>query len=170
MATKPLVLPETFSGQEQDWSEWIDHFENVAVVNGWDSGEVKLTWLKVRLTGKAQAAFKKFTEADKATYDAAVKKLKDRFEPSSRREMYLAELPLKKKKHSESWGDFADDLRTLVERAYPNLDSTAQEEHCQKQEEMESVFHILFPYTAMSICMAGIGRLTSPGAQDVPVC
>ena len=42
-------MPETFSGQEQDWSEWIDHFENVAVVNGWDTDAVKLKWLKVRI-------------------------------------------------------------------------------------------------------------------------
>ena len=98
MATRPLVMPETFSGQEQDWSEWIDHFENVAMVNGWDTDAVKLKWLKVRLTGKAQTAFKKFTEAERTSYEAALKKLKNRFEPKSRREIYLAELPLKKKK------------------------------------------------------------------------
>ena len=128
MATRPLVMPETFSGQEQDWSEWIDHFENVAMVNGWDTDAVKLKWLKVRLTGKAQTAFKKFTEAERTSYEAALKKLKNRFEPKSRREIYLAELPLKKKKHAESWGDFADDLSTLVDRAYPDLGAEAQEQ------------------------------------------
>ena len=102
-------------------------FQNIAAVNGWDA-DVKLQWLKVRLMGKAQAAFKKFTETDRETYDATVKKLKEHFEPSSKRELHLAELPLKKKKHSESWGDFADDLRTLVDRAYPDLDNAAQEQ------------------------------------------
>ena len=56
MATslKPLVLPETYTG-EGEWSQWICHFENVAAVNGWDDDK-KLLWLKVRLTGRAQKA------------------------------------------------------------------------------------------------------------------
>ena len=42
---RPLVLPEPFTG-ETDYCDWTDHFENVAVVNGWDEA-AKLQWLKV---------------------------------------------------------------------------------------------------------------------------
>ena len=57
---RPLVLPEPFCG-EASLSDWVDHFENVAAVNGWETPE-KLLWLKVRLTGRAQSAFKRFPE------------------------------------------------------------------------------------------------------------
>ena len=52
MARKPLVLPDTFDG-EQGWDEWIIHFENIAAVNTWDA-DAKLQWIKVRLTGRAK--------------------------------------------------------------------------------------------------------------------
>ncbi len=42
---RPVVLPEPYAG-EGDYSEWFDHFENVAAVNTWNE-EAKLLWLKV---------------------------------------------------------------------------------------------------------------------------
>eukprot|EP00731_Ephydatia_muelleri_P014191 Em0007g1501a len=33
MSSKPLLIPEPFSGDCGNWQEWIDHFESVAVVN-----------------------------------------------------------------------------------------------------------------------------------------
>ena len=56
MSGKPLLLPEVFSGESQNWTEWAEHFESVATVNKWDSDDDKLKWLKVRLTGKARTA------------------------------------------------------------------------------------------------------------------
>ena len=35
MAAKPVVLPDTFTG-EASWDEWVCHFENVSDVSGWD--------------------------------------------------------------------------------------------------------------------------------------
>ena len=56
MATRPVVLPQNFSG-DTSW-EWESHFQNVAAVNNWTE-EDKLKWRKVRLTGRAQTAFKR---------------------------------------------------------------------------------------------------------------
>lgn len=123
---RPLVLPEPFCG-EGCFSEWVDHFDNVAAVNGWEAPE-KLLWLKVRLTGRAQSAFKRFSEEVRQDYDRAVEALTRRFEPESKRQLYLAELQTKRKKRTESWADFADDLKTLVDKAYPDLDSLATEQ------------------------------------------
>ena len=69
MASKPLVLPETFQGTGS-WEDWIEHFEREAAVNEWTLNASKLRWLKVRLTGKAAAALKRFPEATSNDYAA----------------------------------------------------------------------------------------------------
>ena len=46
-ATRPLISPEPFSG-ECSWTDWVDHFEAAAAVNGWDN-PTKLKWLPVHL-------------------------------------------------------------------------------------------------------------------------
>ena len=70
VGTKPVVLPELFTG-EGDFVEWLDHFENVAAINSWDA-ERKLLWLKVRLTGRAQTAFKRLSSDVRASYSESV--------------------------------------------------------------------------------------------------
>ena len=125
MAARPLVLPEPFSG-EGSWEQWQYHFLNVAAVNTWDDAS-KLLWLKVRLTGKAQVAFQRLPEATRGSFDAATKALKERFEPTTRRTRYQAELHTRRKKKSENWADLADDLRSLADKAYPDLEANARE-------------------------------------------
>ena len=66
----------------------MDHFNNVAAVNGCDAKQ-KLLWLKVQMTGRAQMAFKKLPNDTKGSFDAVVKGLGERFEPQSKRELYL---------------------------------------------------------------------------------
>ena len=51
--SRPLVLPDKFSGDE-DLSEWIIHFNNVSVINGWADND-KIHWLIIHVTGKAHA-------------------------------------------------------------------------------------------------------------------
>ena len=75
----------------------MDHFNNVAAVNSWD-GEQKLLWLKVRMTGRAQTAFKKLPDDAKGSFEAAVKALGESFEPQSKRELYLAEFQTRRKR------------------------------------------------------------------------
>ena len=77
VGTKPVMLPELFTG-EGDFVEWLDHFENVAAINSWGAKR-KLLWLKVRLTGRAQTAFKRLPSNVRASYSESVKALTERF-------------------------------------------------------------------------------------------
>ena len=104
----------------------MDHFNNVAAVNGWDA-EQKLLWLKVRTTGRAQTAFKKLPDEAKESFDAAVRALGERFEPQSKRELYVAEFQTRRKRKTESWADFGEDLRVLADRAFPQLNTEAKQ-------------------------------------------
>ena len=82
------MFPECFS-REESWGDWLDHFNNVAAVNGWEA-EQKHLWLKVRMTGRAQTAFKKVPNNAKESFDATVRALGERFKPQSKCEMYVA--------------------------------------------------------------------------------
>ena len=125
MAARPIVLPEPYTG-EGSWEEWTFHFENVAVVNGWDEAQ-KLQFLRVRLTGRAQKALQRLPEVSCNTYTAARSALQERFEPSSRRTRYQAEFQTRRKRGSEGWADFADDLKFLAEKGFPELQEEAKE-------------------------------------------
>ena len=123
--TRPLVLPEPYDGTGS-WSEWSFHFENVATVNSWDDAQ-KLQWLRVRVTGRAQKALLRLQGATAATYEATRDALKARFDPESRRTRYQAEFQTRRKKAGEGWADFADELRSLSDKAYPELGEDARE-------------------------------------------
>ena len=89
---KPLLLPEVFGGEPQSWTEWLEHFESVAAINKWESAEEKMKWLKVRITGQARMAFRKFPASVQTKYEECTKAFKQRFEPDSKKELYRAEL------------------------------------------------------------------------------
>jgi len=119
---RPHILPEVFNGEE-DFGEWIHHFESVAVVNKWDDS-TKLQWLHVRVAGKARVAL---SRAKSESYKQAREALQKRFEPSSKSELYKNELQHVAKRESENWGDFADRLAVLTDKAYPELQEEARE-------------------------------------------
>ena len=95
-------------------------------MNAWTDAE-KLQWLKVRLTGRAQTAFQCLSAENQADFARAIGALKERFEPASRKHRYQAELQTRKKRKTESWADFADDLKVLADKAYPELEEKARE-------------------------------------------
>ena len=105
----------------------MTHFKNCAEVNNWD-GDTKLKFLKVRLTGRAQTAFRRLPDDQKGTFDDAVAALTERFEPKSKRDLYVAELLTREKKLTESWGDLAEELRQIATKAYPDLGAAAAEQ------------------------------------------
>ena len=106
--------------------EWSFHFDNVAAVNNWDDTQ-KLQWLRVRVTGRAQKALHRLQGSTATTYEATRDALKARFDPESRRTRYQAEFQTRKKKAGEGWADFADELRSLADKAYPDLAENARE-------------------------------------------
>ena len=68
-----------------------------------------------------------FSEVARGTYAAARKALLERFEPPAKKDVYAAEFQCRRKDKAEGWGDFADSLKTLVEKAFLNLEPAAKE-------------------------------------------
>ena len=125
LLARPLVIPEIFD-VTGSWSDWSFHFENVAVLNGWNDAQ-KLQWLQVRVTGRAQKALHRLTGPASASYEATRDALCARFEPESRYTRYQAEFQARHKRAGEGWADFAEDLRDLADKAHPTLLKEARE-------------------------------------------
>ena len=62
---RPLIFPDKFSSEE-DFSEWIAHFNSVSMVIGW-SDDDRYKWLNVHVTGKARVTLVIITAAYNAT-------------------------------------------------------------------------------------------------------
>ena len=78
--------------------------------------------------GKALLAYKKFSVTARASFKNAIVALAEHFELESRRDLYLAEFQSRCKKRTESWADFGEDLRVLVDKAYPMLEDDARQQ------------------------------------------
>ena len=126
MASKPIILPETFSG-DGNWEQWILHFRDCAVVNEWDDSQL-LKFLRVRLTGRAQAVFHRLPDSAKDSFDNAVRALEAHFKPEGKRELYLADFSTRNKRPVESWMEYSEELRWLAAKAYPDLSTKAHEQ------------------------------------------
>ena len=87
----------------------------------------KLKWLRVRLTGKAQTAFRRLPDDVKADYGTCVEALQRRFNPDSKRQLYMVELIARTKRRDEDWAAFGNAVRVLVDKAYPELAENARE-------------------------------------------
>ena len=123
---RPLVLPEPFTG-DGSWTLWQSHFDDVAAVNGWDDA-AKLLWLRVRLTGRARTAYQRISVTSRDSFEESMKALKERFEPVSKKELYIAELQARSKQRNEGWPEYAEDIRLLADKAYPDLQDEAKEQ------------------------------------------
>lgn len=83
--------------------------------------------LKIHLAGKAQTVFQHLLAAARDDYKEATKVLSECFEPLSHQTCYKAKFQTQQKQNSENCADFADCLKTLVDKGYPELQEEARE-------------------------------------------
>ena len=62
------------------------------------------------------------------SFTVTIKALNERFQLSSKRAQYQAEMQVRKKLITEGWAKFANDLRLLVERAFPDMPESVREQ------------------------------------------
>ena len=89
-------------------------------------------WYYLR-NSMAQGISRNGSDEATQTYEAIKKALRERFEPSSKQEVYMAEFENRRKRKTESWGaeswgDFGDELLRLVDKAFPNLQFEGKEQ------------------------------------------
>ena len=111
---KPMK-PQTYDGTS-DWPNYLTQFELVATYNGWDEDE-KLAWLGNSLRGEAMSTLGRLDESDKESYSSLVHYLNLRFGTDA--EVYQLLLERRVRNVDESLSQLANNIRTLVKRAYP---------------------------------------------------
>ena len=126
MHPKSLIMPDAFDGDACHWDDWISHFESVTRVNTWDAPS-KLFGLEVRLIGKAHKAWNRLPKENKGSYPLAKAALRNHIEPESRKDLYATEFQARSKRRDETWDDLADNLWTLAEWTFRDLDECAKE-------------------------------------------
>jgi len=119
-------MSDTFDGDVCHWDNWISHFEIFTSVNTWEEPS-KLLWLEVRLIGKACKAWNQLSEEAREVNNLVRQFFVFVLNLGSHKDLYAAEFQTQTKRRDETWGDLADNLWTLAERAFPNLDKRAKE-------------------------------------------
>jgi len=121
---RPIILPNKFSG-DGDFGEWVADFDCVSRINGWSDAE-KYNWLNLHVTGKARMTLTRLQQKpERPSYQQAVTKLRMRFDPPAKRELFKAMLASREKLDSESWGDYGEELVVLAD--YPDLEEKARD-------------------------------------------
>ena len=79
------------------------------------------------MIGRAQKAFQHLSVEARGDFERATEALRERFEPESKRSRYEAEFQSWRKKKTEGWADFGEDLKTLADKAYSKLGEEGRE-------------------------------------------
>ena len=111
-------VPDKFDGEKNEWVDYYRHFETVANWNHWDEHE-KAMQLAMSLQGEAQRILGDIPPWIQADYQALVKELNDRFNPSERETAYRFEFRNRTRASNETPMTFGYSLRRLAAKAFP---------------------------------------------------
>ena len=100
---------------------WLIQFEAIARHQCWTSGE-KVVRLLASLTGPAANMLIGMTMGQLDDYAFLAARLSHRYDPPEREEAHRAELRARTRRRNESADEFAENLKNLAQRAYPNAD------------------------------------------------
>lgn len=119
------IKPDTFDGTD-DWDQYISHFENCAELGQWTERERALT-LAACLKGQARVFYASLQAHFVCNYKSLVSKLEQRFGSARQQTRWLSRLQSRQRLPHEPIASFGDDIRLMAQKAYPSLDSNAQE-------------------------------------------
>ena len=119
------MKPEFFNG-EDDWDQYISHFQNCADLGRWSETDKALT-LSACLKGQARAFYLRLSPLDRNSYCRLVQTFSASFCSVRQQSRYLTKFDTRKRIPGETIASLGDDLRLLAQRSYPELGTDAQE-------------------------------------------
>ena len=113
-----LPYPKSYDGSE-DFVCYLKTFNRVATAHGWMPARCAQI-LPLYLTGSALAIYEGMPDREKNSWKVLVEGLASRLKKMSTKEMALEKLAERRQEFGESLEEFSNDLKKLVERAYPD--------------------------------------------------
>ncbi|MCG8048446.1 MAG: hypothetical protein N0E48_22985, partial [Candidatus Thiodiazotropha endolucinida] len=114
------LKPQTFTGSDDDFEDFLTQFEITAEINGWNY-KAKSLYLANSLTGAARAILNELTSEQRRDYQNLVQKLTERYGSENRAEVYRSQLKSRTKGKGETTAQLAQGVRKLTRQAYPNV-------------------------------------------------
>ena len=111
----PVITPDTFKGDD-DWEQYISHFEDCAELGNWSLKEKVLT-LAAKLKGQARVFYSGLPSCDKRSYRLLVARLEQRFGSAMQHSRWMSRLQSRIRKQGESIAAFGDDLLLMAQKA-----------------------------------------------------
>lgn len=112
--------PDTYSGTNVEWPDYICHFEQVANWNLWTEKE-KAAQLAISLRGSAQKVLSELTAEDLSDYSRLKSALTQRFCPPERETAHRCEFRSRRRNQSESAAEYGYSLKRIASRAFPQI-------------------------------------------------
>lgn len=115
--TGETIRPELFNPAKEKWQDYANKFERIAKWNGWSEVETA-QYIQIKLTGEPLNYLLRQSEDVLASWTAIRRVLDQYFVQPGLVLKYQAEFESALKSPSETWGELAQRLRTIAEKAY----------------------------------------------------
>lgn len=119
------IKMEKFDGKTS-WKLYHRQFDRISKMNNWQHQMTDYLW--IHLTADALAFMEETPGASVMTYDEMCNALDGRFGAERLSNVYKAQLLNRRRKSGETLSELGQDMRRLVNNAYPNFNSEAKEE------------------------------------------
>ncbi|MES9879321.1 MAG: hypothetical protein ABW185_00370 [Sedimenticola sp.] len=114
------LKPQTFTGTNDDFEDFLTQFEITTEINGWNY-KSKSLYLANSLTGAARALLNELNAEQRRDYNCLVNKLTERYGPENRAEVFRSQLKSRVKVKGETTAELAQAIRKLTRQAYPRV-------------------------------------------------
>lgn len=111
---------------KSSWRLYQRQFERISKMNNWQNAQSDYLW--IHLTSDALAFIEELPGASDLTYDAMCNALDNRFGAERLANVHKAQLLNRRRKNGEPLPELGQEVRRLVNNAYPNFNPAAREE------------------------------------------
>lgn len=119
------MRPRMYNGQSS-WKEYRSHFDRICRLNGWMPHRLDYLW--VNLEGAALSYVESLPANKTTDYEEVCQSMEERFGEAQLSEVFRAELRSRRRKPEESLPALGQEIRRLVQYAYPGVEYNAMEE------------------------------------------